>query len=269
MRPPKDQHEIRTLARLAMKKANNDEDKAYKLFTAWCGEDKPSHAKDVLRRWGYRDNTKNKPGQGRPHKISHATAKKLAKTYKKGFTTCGEQRGFRSVAHAKKKSKKAFANVLKQCHNPTDKTVRKAMKAADPNLGKVRQCPRKELSESNQKLRRKISDTNLRRGIQRLHAVTFMDEFAMTAELSNTMVAGDKRKGDKIIKDRFQVRKFKDRPKIHVLIAVNYAKGPLYHRFLTGTTGGVGKTYKVSCHAGCLLHIGQLREYITNGLPLC
>jgi hypothetical protein len=72
----------------------------------------------------------------------------------------------------------------------------------------------------------------------------------MTAGLNSAQVAGDKRQGDKIIKDRFQAKKFRNRPTIHVLIAVNYAKGPLYHRFLTGTTGGVGKNYTVSWHAG-------------------
>jgi hypothetical protein len=138
--------EIRRLAQLAWKTGAGDEAKAYQCFVTWCGKDKPCHARDLLRRWGPRESTKNKQGQGRPRKIPRVDAKKLAKVYKRGFTTCGQQRGFRSVSHAKIRSKKAFAGVLQRCHNPTDETVRNAIKDADPNIGMVQQCPKKELS---------------------------------------------------------------------------------------------------------------------------
>lgn len=253
--------EWRTLAHTAYKLAKGDEDKALQLFDTWCDGNKPDHPRRFMRTFGPRTSTKNKAGQGRKPKIPKAEAKKLARIYKQGFKTCGEQRGFRSIAHAKKKST-AFAEILKKCHNPTDETVLSAIKNADPNFKKVRQTAKTTLTGANMSMRRKACDANLRRGVQRLHAVTFMDEFSFTANLPNTMVAGDKRKGDKVVKDRFKTKAHKHRPTVHALIAVNYVKGPIYIDWLTGTSGGVGKVYLVSNQPGCLLQNGHLCEYL-------
>ncbi len=200
-------------------------------------------------------------GQGRRSKIPDAQAKKLATIYKRGFTTGGEQRGFRSIAHAKKKSK-AFAAIVEKCGNPTDETILNSIKRVDANYKKFKQAVRKTLADVNKNQRRRAADTNTRKGIQRLRAVTFLDEFSITAGLPNTKVAGDKRKGDFVVHDGFQAKKHKNRPTINAIIAVNYAEGPLYIEWLTGTTGGVAKTYKVSSQPGCLLPIGQLCEYL-------
>lgn len=258
----------RTLAQTAYNIARGDEAKALQLFDTWCDGEKPDHPRRFMQRWGPRNSTTNQPGQGCYRKISKQNAKRLATIYKRGFNTCGEHRGFRSVAHAKEKSKE-FAAILEKCQQPSNKTVLRAIKNADPNFQKVRQTAKKALSDANKEQRRKASDNNLRKGVQRLQAVTFMDEFSLTAGLPNTAVAGDKRKGDFVIKDQFQSKKYRDRPTLHALIAVNYAQGPLYLRWLTGTTGGVGRVYTVSCHAGCLPIIGQLSEYIIKRCSGC
>ncbi len=215
------------------------------LLVTWCEGNCPDHPRRFLQRWGPRAHARNKAGQGRHHKIPDAQAKQLAAIYKRGFTTCGERRGFRSIAHAKRRSK-AFAAIVDKCGNPTNETILNSIKRVDPNFKQVRQTAKKTLTDDNMKQRRRASDTNVRQGIQRLHAVTFVDEFSITAGLPDTMVAGDRRKGDTVIHDKFQTKKHKSRPTVHAIIAVNYAKGPLYIEWLTGTTGGVGKTYMVS-----------------------
>jgi hypothetical protein len=243
--------------------AKGDEAKALQLFDTWCDGDKVDHPKRFMQRWVPQPNLRNKAGQGRTPKITQQDAKRLATIYKRGFVTAGEKRGFRSIAHAKKKSKE-FATIISRCQNPTDETVRNAIKKHDPNFAKVRQTAKKTLTDDNKKKRRQAADKNIRRGMQRLRAVTFIDEFSLTAELPNTKVAGDRRKGDIVINDRFQTKKHHNRPTVCAIIAVNYAKGPLYIEWLTGTTGGVGKTYTVSCQLGCLWLRGQLWEYVIS-----
>lgn len=259
---------MRTLARTAYKIAKGDEAKALQLFDTWCDGDKVDHPKRFMQRWGPQTSLKNRAGQGRQPKISQKDAKRLAAIYKKGFVTAGEQRGFRSIAHAKKKSKQ-FAAIIASCQNPTDETVLKTIKKADPNFAKVRQTPKKTLTDANKKQRRQAADTNLRRGRHRLHAVTFIDEFSFTAALPNTKVAGDRRKGDRVINDKFQSKKHQNRPTICAVIAVNYAKGPLYIQWLTGTTGGVEKTYTVCNQPWCLFESGQLCEYLISRCVGC
>lgn len=255
--------ELRTLARTAFKLAKGDEAKALQLFDTWCDGDKVDHPKRFMQRWGPQQSIKNKAGQGRQPKLSQQDAKRLATIYKRGFVTAGETHGFRSIDHAKKKSKE-FAAIIAKCQNPTDETVHNTIKKIDPNYAKVRQTAKKTLTEANKRERRQVADKNMRRGIHRLHAVTFMDEFSLTAQLSNTKVAGDKRKGDVIVNDRFQGKKHQNKPTICAIIAVNYAKGPLYIEWLTGTTGGVEKPYTVSSQPGCLWESGQLCEYLIN-----
>jgi len=269
MQIPEEGQHWRLLARSAWRVAKGNLEKAVTVFNTLCGEHRHDHPSRFVQRWGPSKNTQNAPGQGRKPLISQDKAKKLAAVYKRGFTTVGQHRGFRGVPHAKQKRRKTFASIVQQCGKPCDRTVRSAMRHADPNLVMVRQVAKKQLTERNKKQRKRAADHNLRAGIKRLRATTWLDELDMVSQLPSTKVAGDKRKRDTIVEDPFQAKKFRDRPHVHALLAVNYAVGPLHIEFLTGTSGGVGKDYRVTCDAVCRFAIGQWLVYIMKGCPSC
>lgn len=234
----------RQLAHHAWHACDGDLDSAIVLFKTLCKGDVPPQVKRFVLTWGPRESAKNKPGQGRQCKIQNDVAKKLANMYKSGFNTRAGDRGYTSVDHAKRMSS-TFAQLIADAGNPSNKTVMRAMRRVDKNLGKVRQCAKKQLSPQNKSYRRKVAGILKRIGKKQLHAVTWVDEVSKWVKLPDRLVAGDKRKGDRIVDDYFASKNKKQQIKISALLAVNYAVGPLYCKLLTGTTGGIGTDYQV------------------------
>lgn len=245
MPPPVEANHWRLFAQHAWRATGGNIDRAMAWFKEHSSGNVPPQLKRFIETWGPRDAISNAPGQGRKRKIPNELGKQLAKVYKRGFVRGGNELGFTSVRHAKQKRKRKFADIIETCGNPTDRTVRAAIKRADPFVTKVRQTAKTQLPDKVKKQRRRVADANLRRGSTRLHAVTWVDEITKTATYPSRRVAGDKRKGERVIDDPFAAMRANKRPKVHALLAVNYAVGPLHCEFLTGTTGGVKKKYMV------------------------
>lgn len=247
MPQPATMNDHRTLARVAWRHANGDLKVATNRFKELCGGNVPLHPKRFVSTWGPRQANGIATGRGRGRKITDSQATELAGIYVGGFKTCGQQRGYTSVKHAKRRSKK-FAATVEACGNPNDRTVLRAMERADPELTKVKQTPKKRLTEANKVFRIKVARKNLRMG-PRLKAVTWLDETHKYIQLKQVRVAGRRSKGDVVISDQFASKSKQQQVKIYALLAVNYAKGPLYCKILTGTSG-VERTYKVTTKQG-------------------
>lgn len=237
-------HTVRQLAHHAWNACDGDLDPAIALFKTLCKGNVPPQVRRFVLTWGPRNSAKNKPGQGRHCRIPNDVAKKMASLYKAGFKTSAGARGYTSVNHAKRMSS-VFAQLIVDAGNPSNKTVMRAMRRVDKNLGKVRQCAKKQLSPQNKAYRRKVAGILKRVGKKQLHAVTWIDEVNKWVKLPDRLVAGDTRKGDRIVNDYFTARNKNQQIKISALLAVNYAVGPLHCQLLTGTTGGIGKDYQV------------------------
>ncbi len=236
--------ELRILARQVWHACEGDLDRATASFKGLCKDKVPTQVKRFVLTWGQRDEVENKPGQGRVSIISHDTAKKLANLYMAGFKTSSGMRGYTSIDHAKRMSN-TFAQLIADAGTPSNKTIMRAMRKANKNLGKVRQSAKKQLSPENKSYRRKVAGNLKRMGKKRLHAVTWVDEVSKWVKLPDRLVAGDKRKGDRVINDYFAARNKKRQIKVCAVLAVNYAIGPLHCKLLTGTTGGIDKEYQV------------------------
>lgn len=252
-------------AQQAYAESNGDIRLARHIFEQKKPTHRISNVCDFINRWGKLEvdspdtiNVHDKPRAGRPRKLTEAEARQVASELKRGGRGKDRKTGYPSIKAATETNKRI--KDIKNRTQASNRTLVRAAKRADPNLGvKHRVRLRPVLSNVNKVKRRKAGRKLIRKSLTYRKRIFYIDSKKFYIQPKARKTWGPKDGKERIIVDSRKSKSWRDVKCLNYFVVVNWFTGAVYLQYVTGTQGlpkgrfQVSQTTAVSLLLSCLI----------------